>query len=228
LDYSRTATPFPAAFILTILKFGLLADAADVHVRECSCLTAQFAFFSRANPGCLLLVQDVLVHCDTFSINTSAKNIGRIQAAPLSRLTSTVARHDPGRLFKQLQGKWKFIRQHTNKETLCWLFDGEAPPSSTTIISTWLSRIMKTLDIPIPPSVSYTGHSLRRGGASAAHAINVSLPMIIHWGLWKDASTAHSYINVMVQADEGAFVFFSNLLPRTWQHSCFLYLVVLV
>jgi len=61
----------------------------------------------------------------------------------------------------------------------------------------------------------YTGHSLRRGGASAAHAINVSLPMIVHWGLWKDASTALSYIDVTIQPDEGAFVFFSNLLPRT-------------
>jgi hypothetical protein len=210
-----TATPFPSAFMLAILTFGLLEDTADVHVRECACLAAQFAFFSRADSGCLLLVKDVLVHGDTFSINASAKNIGRIQAAPLSRLTSTAARHDPGRLFQRLQEKWKLIRQHTHQEALYWLFDGEALPSSPTVISTWLSRIMKTLDIPIPPGVSYTGHSLRRGGASAAHAINVSLPMIVHWGLWKDASTALSYIDVTIQPDEGAFVFFSNLLPRT-------------
>ncbi len=77
------------------------------------------------------------------------------------------------------------------------------------------ARIMKTLDIPIPPGVSCTGHSLRRGGASAVHVINVSLSRIVHWGLWKDASTALGYIDVTVQPDEGSFVFFSKLLSRT-------------
>jgi len=33
------------------LQFGLLADIADIHVRECPCLIAQFAFFSRAVSG---------------------------------------------------------------------------------------------------------------------------------------------------------------------------------
>jgi hypothetical protein len=117
--------------MLVILKFGLLTNTADVHVRECACLTSQIVFFSRADSDCLRLVQDVLAHGDTFSINTSPKNIGHIQTVPLSRLTITVARHDPDRLFQQLQEKWKFIHQHTNNESIYWFFDGEAPVSST-------------------------------------------------------------------------------------------------
>ena len=143
-------------------------------------VSAHFAFFSRADS--VLLVKDVLIHQDTFSITASAKNIGRFQAAPLSRLTSRAANHDPGRLFQQLQEKWKLVRRYTNKDSPYWLFDVEGPPASTTVISIWLSRIMNTLDIPTPPCVSYTGHSLRRGGASVAHAINVSLPMIVNTG----------------------------------------------
>ncbi len=66
------------------------------------------------------------------------------------------------------------------------------------------------------PGVSYTGHSLRRGVASAAHAINVSTPRIISWGLWRDLNTVISYIDVNVQQDQAVYIFFSNLLAQGW------------
>jgi hypothetical protein len=69
--------------------------------RVCACLTAQFAFFSRADSGINLLAEDVDIFTDTFSINVKVKNIECSQAAPLSQVTS--ATHDPQRLFQQLQ-----------------------------------------------------------------------------------------------------------------------------
>ncbi len=104
------------------------------------------------------------------------------------------------------------LSPHYNKRPY-WLFHDEQPATAQ-IITTWLREIMEVLDLHTPPGVSYTGHSLRRGGASAAHAINVSTPRIIAWGLWRDFNTAISYIDVNVQQDKAAYIFFSNLLPQ--------------
>ena len=73
---------------------------------------------------------------------------------------------------------------------------------------------MLALDLHTPPGVSYTGHSLCRGGASAAHSINVSTPRIIAWGLWRDFNTVITYIDVNVQQDGAAYIFLSNLLAQ--------------
>ena len=73
---------------------------------------------------------------------------------------------------------------------------------------------MATLELPVLPGVQFTGHSLRRGGASAAHAINVSLPRIMAWGLWTDMRTAISYIDISVMPTDAAWFFFGNLIPE--------------
>ena len=175
----------------------------------CVCLTVQFAFFSRADSDITLLAEDVDIFDDTFSINVKAKNIERSQAAPLSRVTSLT--HDPQRLFQRLQQKWRLLRRHNNNKRPYWLFHDEKPATAQ-IITTWLREIMDVIDLHTTPGVSYSGHSLRRGGASAAHATNVSTPRIISWGLWRDFNTAISYIDVNMQQDQAACIFFSNLL----------------
>jgi hypothetical protein len=127
--------------------------------------------------------------------------------------------------FQQLQKKWKHLRGHNiNKSPgscqAChnvllshWLFHDEQPATAH-VITTRLREIMASLDLQTPPGVSYTGHSLRRGGASVAHAINVSSPRIIAWGLCRDFNTAISYIDVNVQQDQAAYIFFFNVLAQ--------------
>jgi hypothetical protein len=130
-----------ALFLLLWLSFGriLLDTTSSHHVRVCACLTAQFAFFSRADSGIYFLAEDVDIFNDTFSINVKAKNIQRSQAAPLSRVTS--ATHDPQRLFQQLQFKWKRLRCHHITKRPYWLFHDEQPATAQ-IITTWLREIM--------------------------------------------------------------------------------------
>ena len=84
----------------------------------------------------------------------------------------------------------------------------------SSIITTWLRDIMATLELPVLPGVQFTGHSLRRGGASVAHAINVSLPRIMARGLWSDMRTAISYIDISVMPSDAAWFFFGNLIPN--------------
>ena len=71
--------------------------------------------------------------------------------------------------FQQLQTKWKRLRGHNINKSPTWLFQDEQPAPAQ-IITTWLREIMLALDLHTPPGVSYTGHSLRHGGASAAHS----------------------------------------------------------
>jgi hypothetical protein len=198
--------------MLAILRLGLQDNTSDNNVRKCACLTAQFAFFSRADSGWLLLEQQVLLHDDTFSVNVSDKNVERIHADPLSRHTNI--QYDPDKLFMQLQRKWQRIRRSSSASALYWLFkDADQAPTSS-IITTWLRDIMAILGLPVPPGVQYSGHSLRRGGASAAHAIDVSLPRSMAWGLWIEMKMAMSNIDVSVMPTDAARLFFDNLIPE--------------
>ena len=202
----KKACPFPAPHMLAIIQFGLHPDTSASDIRKCACLMVQFAFFARADCGWLLLANQVLLHHDTtFYVNVPAKNIERAQAAPLSRLSAV--RFDPDNLFMHLQRKWQRIRCQDTASDFHWSFQQEEPAPTSSIMSTWLREIMTRLDLIIPPGVSYTGHSLRRGGASAAHAIDVSLPRIMAWGLWAYVKTAISYLDTSMMPTEAAKIF---------------------
>ena len=82
------------------------------------------------------------------------------------------------------------------------------------VITEWLLLLLIELDIPTPPGVKWTGHSLRRGGASAAHVIGVSIAVIMSWGLWKSLASALLYIDVSVRPSSEALFFFGQLLSR--------------
>jgi hypothetical protein len=106
------------------------------------------------------------------------------------------------------------LRNHHDTD-LYWFFQ-EHPVSSATnsgIIIEWLLLLLLELDIPTPPGVTWTGHSLRRGAASASHAIGVSFAVIMAWGLWKSLTSQFLYIDVSVRPSSEA-LFFGHLLTR--------------
>ena len=110
------------------------------------------------------------------------------------------------------------IRDRSSKvETdLYWsLEDGpESWFKSSGIITEWLLLLLVALDIPTHPGVKWTGHSLRRDGASAAHAVGVSIAVIMTWVLWKSLASALLYIDVSVCPSSEAFFFFGHLLSH--------------
>jgi hypothetical protein len=106
------------------------------------------------------------------------------------------------------------LRNHHDTD-LYWFFQ-EHPVSSATnsgIITQWLLLLLLELDIPTPPGVTWTGHSLRRGAASASHAIGVSFAVIMAWGLLKSLASPFLYIDVSVRPSSEA-LFFGHLLTR--------------
>jgi hypothetical protein len=139
------------------------------HIRVYACLSTQYVFLSRADSGFLLTVINVQVSDSTLSINQASKNVARNQTAPSSRVSS--AQDDPGKCFNNLHLRWKMLRNHRDTD-LYWFFDDD-PVSlrkNSGIITEWLLLFLVELEIPTPPGVKWTGHSLRRGGASATHS----------------------------------------------------------
>jgi hypothetical protein len=177
-------TAFPAEHTFTIVTYGPRPNDSRHHIRVCACLAAQFTFFSRADSGVLALS---------------------------SRVSS--AQVDPDNCFNML--RWKMIHNHDDTD-LYWFFQGHPVSLATNsgIITEWLLLLLVELDIPTPPGVKWTGHSLRRGGASAAHVIDVSIVVIMTWGLWKSLASALLYIDVSVRPSSEVLFFFGHLLTR--------------
>jgi hypothetical protein len=90
---------------------------------------------------------------------------------------------DPDNCFNKIQLHWKMLRNHQDTD-LYWFFEDDSVSLSknSDIITEWLLLLLVELDIPTPPGVKWTGHSLRRGGAPVAHAIGVSIAVIMAWG----------------------------------------------
>ena len=108
--------------MLTIVMYGLRPDASKHQIRVCSCLAAQFAFFSRADSGVLLTVINTQVSNTTLFINQAAKNVARNQVAPSSRVSS--AQDDPDNCFNKLQLRWTRLRNHRDTD-LYWFFEDD-------------------------------------------------------------------------------------------------------
>ena len=106
----QQVTVFPAEHMVTIVHFGLRPNASKHHIRVCECLTAQVAFFSRADSGVLLTDINAQVSDSTFSINQTVKNVAHNQGAPSSRVSS--AQDDPDNCINKRQLRWKILHNH--------------------------------------------------------------------------------------------------------------------
>ena len=114
----------------------------------------------------------------TLSINQAAKNVARNQAAPSSRVSS--AQDDPDNCFNKIQLHWKMLRKHRDTDLYWFCHDDPASLSKNSgIITEWLLLLLVELDIPTPPGVKWTGHSLCRGDDSETHDIGVSIAVIM-------------------------------------------------
>jgi len=67
------------------------------------------------------------------------------------------------------------------------------------LINAWLQEILSVLQVQPPLVCSWSSHSLRSGGASAAFALGVDLLVIMNWGLWSTLDSLHLYVDVPVQ-----------------------------
>jgi len=83
---------------------------------------------------------------------------------------------------------------------------------NSSLIGHWLTEILDMLEIKPPAGVSWSGHSLRSGGATAAYSIGVYTLIVMRFGLWKCLASAQIYIDVLALPDAAARLFFGHLL----------------
>jgi hypothetical protein len=103
---------------------------------------------------------------------------------------------------------------HNHRDSdLYWFFEDDSVSLSKNsgIMTELLLLLLMELDIPTPPGVKWTGHSLCRGVASAEHDIGVSIAVIMVWGLWKSLASTLLYIDVSVRSSSECLFLFGHL-----------------
>ena len=101
-------------------------------------------------------------------------------------------------------------------DELAWRLPGENTASwGAHTQDVWLREALAHLKARPPPGFKWTGHSLRKGAASAAAAVGVSLLVIAFFGVWSPTSStlAHHYVDPTMTACPAAWFFFGWLTP---------------
>ena len=209
-------SPLPASVAYRALRLGLSTDDPGL-LRACACVVFQFAWFARADTGIHLREAHVSISEFGITLNERTKTIARHVAAPVSRPFD--ATWDPDRLLLALLLRWRSVRGPVAPDAFFWALssDDVGAAWSSALVNTWLQEVLSALGVSAPAGCSWTSHSLRSGGASAAFALGVDLLVIMAWGLWASMDSLHLYVDVLVAADEAAGIFFGHLLRRAPQ-----------
>lgn len=87
-------------------------------------------------------------------------------------------------------------------------------PLPTHVVTTWLRRALALTGHTPPLGVKWTGHSLRAGAASAAHAIGLAIGLICQLMGLASAKTAFKhYVDAQLDNDPAARALFSRYAP---------------
>ena len=114
----------------------------------------------------------------------------------------------------ELLAKWEHVRGKVGaRESYYTLPEDRARPPSTAIDS-WLQECLDFLGVEAPLGEKWTGHSLRKGAASAGSARGVTLDKICFVGGWSIQSKAvWDYIDPTCPDSEAGRLFFGWLRP---------------
>jgi hypothetical protein len=95
-----------------------------------------------------------------------------------------------------------------------WALPGDAPGGWTaTVQNTWMASALAAVGAAPPPGYTWTSHSLRKGAASAARAIRVTLDVIRYFGGWAvNSAVVNDYVDPSVRPSPAASFFFGWLL----------------
>lgn len=234
-----TRSPIPAQVIydmLTSAQFALDSVQLEPLVKlrlARACLATVMAFLFFARPGAnasmlnanLVVTPEPLVGIQLLPVGTKGK--GRVQPHKLSPLFV------PATVFTQAQGgvapldlvglvaKFKQLRDGSfggQAPVHMWALPGEqCTDFGVKQQNAWLQTAL-TLVLTFPPSGhTWTGHSMRKGAASAASAVGVPLPKICHYGGWSVTSSVvvKDYVDPTYPVTPAACFFFSWLAQGT-------------
>lgn len=216
-DAERVYLPAPA--VLRVAQWALALDtgrASPVELQLFRAATAAvftFCFFARGATGAKLLASHV--RRSDGGIHISLHHEKGKRKKKRARMLTLPAGAIP--VLERLLAKWEHFRGPLDGKRSYYLLPGEsrvgAFPESQ--IDTWLRQVLAHLGLSPPDGELWSGHSLRKGAASASAAIGVALDRICWCGGWSIRGKAvHDYIDPTCPHSAAAVMFFGWLRPR--------------
>lgn len=219
----------PAAFALHSPNLPLLVKLRAA--RACLATVLAFVFFARPGAHANLLDADLVITSQPQAgiqlLPRGTKGKGRVPAHRLAPLFVPAEVFTAPRCglapvdLVALLAEFKQLRDSSFGDKTpvhMWALPGEDSVSFSSQHQTaWLQHALWLASHSPPPGYTWTGHSMRKGAASAASAVGVPLPKICHYGGWSVTSyvVVRDYIDPTYPVTPAALFFFSWLTQGT-------------
>ena len=234
-----TRHPIPAPAMYSILRaaeqlLSLPHSLATLSLaRACLATVVTYIFFSRPGVGAKVSTSALVVAhpeqpdlCQLVFTPVGAKGKSRVPLGRLAPLCIPARAHAapehaqvPGvNIAKLLLTFIQRRQQEFGSEappSAFWALPGERHTSWTSATQDgWLQEALLHVGLEPPPGQAWSGHSPRKGAASAANAIGVTIAKIAYYGGWAPSSTTlpRDYIDPTMPATPAALFFFGWLL----------------
>ena len=216
-DGAASRVYLPPPVMERVLRLGLqLARSASCatsrqmlqRVRCCVSTLLTFTFFARGDTGASLLCRDVQRNvCGlTISLRREKGKGTRAHARAI-----TLPPHAIPELH-ELLARWETLRGASPDGRSFYSLPGERKTWQSSQVDSWLRECLALLGVSPPAGELWSGHSLRKGAASGAAAIDVALHKICWCGGWSvQSSTVHDYIDPTCPASSACHLFFGWL-----------------
>ena len=224
---ARIPLPAPVALDILLQAEAVLPttswfsphDPQVLLARSLVAVIINYVYFCRGECGVSMRSTDISVH-DGFLTLLLRKVKGRaacadhqlpllqISTAAMPRVAAVLTQFVTGRCllasrngYPVPQSLWAL---HPAEQRAAW---------SAATLTNWLSEACSVTGHHPPPGFKWTSHSLRKGAASAANAINVVLTKIRYMGGWaRDSDVVQDYIDPTMAPTPAALLFFGHLL----------------
>jgi hypothetical protein len=190
------------------------------HIRTLVASALCFATMARSDTDLHLQRTDVEITESTIFIRlrkAKGKAVSALQRRLSIPLNAISGLADIIRHWQQIQlNSYTAARRTLPQDLSFWRLasDTASWTSSSAVLDSWLQAACHFLHEQAPLGDKWLSHSFRKGAASAAHAVQVSLINICWHGGWATKSAAvHLYITP-VPADAAAYRFFGWLRPQ--------------
>lgn len=211
--------PLPASAALSALTLATTSPDPGV-VRACLAVGLGFACMMRGSSVQGLAADGASPHAATLQVAEVVRK-GHTHSDPVARSLSIDCTRLPTLLlalsrWQQLQQG--LFQQSTSPPTHLFQLPGE-DLSRGDHFAAWFALCTSSVALVAPAGRRLHPHCTRRGAASAAHALGVSMASICHLGGWAMGSQAvWRYIDPLLQASPAGFQFFGHLLPPHVHH----------
>lgn len=201
-----TRVPLPAFVMFRVVQFLLSHEQRKMVLglrRRLTALLHGFLFFERSSSVFRVQCGDIALHDGVLSYT---QRYVKGETALSERRVFTVPAPVKGWLWC-IFGRLLHLMRHQQRSALLY-YDDYVPCSSW--MEDNITLLFHLLHLTPHAGTSWLGHSLRSGGATAAYACNVPVPVIARWGGWSPSTNVvDRYIRVSEESfDKANFFFF--------------------